>query len=284
MKIIKKIYNDKNIILIYQKKNKNYVDKIFDYKNLILFKNEILGIKYFTKNKYFEIPKLYSYKIKKKSGIITQEYIKGKRASLFNLKKVYKKTPTANYKINVENYIKNLRKIYKNKNNILRVLKINFLIKNKKVIVSKTHGDLVYYNCIKKDKNIYVFDFEKFRERIAVYDYFNWFFHPISFNFSKIFFQNNRNYFIKIYSALIIFILNFLIKCFTKNIFIKLKISHKDLDLYYYLYLYEKILIINNDLNFVRNQKLKMSSIKYIKFLIFLIQNLFQNMNKKNNK
>ena len=50
MRIIKKIYNDKNIILIYKKKNKNYVDKIFNYKNLFLFKNEILGIKYFTKN------------------------------------------------------------------------------------------------------------------------------------------------------------------------------------------------------------------------------------------
>ena len=49
MKIIKKINNDKNTILIYKKKNKYYVDKIFNSKNLVFYKKEILGLKYFIK-------------------------------------------------------------------------------------------------------------------------------------------------------------------------------------------------------------------------------------------
>ena len=47
MKIIKKIINEKNKIIIYKKNNKILVDKIFSDKNIKYLKNEILGYKYF---------------------------------------------------------------------------------------------------------------------------------------------------------------------------------------------------------------------------------------------
>jgi len=64
MKIIKKIINDKNKILIYENNNKKYVDKIFNNKNLIFFKKEILGIKYFKKKNILIYPKFIHIQLK----------------------------------------------------------------------------------------------------------------------------------------------------------------------------------------------------------------------------
>ena len=44
MKIIKKIINDKNEIIICKKKNKIFVEKIFSDQNTEYLKNEIFGL------------------------------------------------------------------------------------------------------------------------------------------------------------------------------------------------------------------------------------------------
>jgi len=282
MKIIKKLNNEKNTILIYKKKNKYYVDKIFNPKNLVFYKKEVLGLKYFIKKKYFEIPKLYYYKIKNNSGIITQEYINGKKASIFDIKTIFKKISLANNKSSIKNYIIKLNKNYCHKKKYLpKKLKNNYFLQKKKIFVSKTHGDFVNYNCLRKGKKSYILDFEKFRERIAVYDYLNWIFHPLSYNISKYFFSSRKIFIFKFLNISIVFVFNYLIKVFARKIFYKLKINIKDFDIYYYLYLYEKILIIKNDLAYVKNKKLKFTTKKYIQFLNFIIFYFSRKMNNK---
>lgn len=282
MKIIKKINNDKNTILIYKKKNKYYVDKIFNSKNLVFYKKEILGLKYFIKKKYFEIPKFYSHKIKKNSGIITLEYIKGKKASIFIFKTIFKKIPLVNKKSSIKNYIIKLNKNYRNNEKFLyKNLKNNYFLQKKKIFVSKTHGDFVNYNCLRKGKKNYIFDFEKFRERIVLYDYINWIFHPLSYNISKLFFASRKIFIFEFLNTLIIFVFNSLIKVFTRKIFYKLKINTKDFDIYYYLYIYEKILVVKNDLKYVKNKKLKLATKKHIQFLNLIIFYFSRKMYKK---
>jgi len=285
MKIIKKIINDKNKILIYENNNKKYVDKIFNNKNLIFFKKEILGIKYFKKKKYFDIPKVYSYTVKNNIGKITSEYIEGKKTHIKNLNKIYKSGPFINKKIGLNKYLNNLIKVYKiKKNQFYSKNFINTHLLKKKIYVSNTHGDFVHYNCLEKDKKFYIFDFEKFRERIAVFDYFNWILHPLSFKISRYFFPYNKNLIIKIYNNIILFFLNMLAKYLIKKIFFKLKINFKDFNLYYFLFLYEKILIIQEDLSYVKNKKVKSTAFKHIKFLEYICHNLSRTINKNHNK
>jgi hypothetical protein len=281
MKIIKKIINDKNKIIIYKKKNKILVDKIFQKKNLLFYKNEILGINYFKKNKYFEIPKVYSYRLKNNLGKITLEYIDGKKTSVCNINKIFKSDIRVNKKVNLNEYLNNITKDYKiKKKSCLN----NFNIFKKKISVSMTHGDLVNYNCLEKNKKFYIFDFEKFRERIAVFDYFNWVLHPLTFKISKYFILNNRNILIKIFNNFILMFMNIFIKSLLKRIFFKLKINFKEFDLYYFLFLYEKIFIIENDLYYVKNKKVKSNTRKHIFFLKFMCHNLLRVINKNYDK
>ena len=87
----KKSINDKNEIIICKKKNKIFVEKIFSDQNTEYLKNEILGYKYFGKKNYFNIPKLYSYNLKKKLKKIVIEYIDGDKISFLDFFKIYKK-------------------------------------------------------------------------------------------------------------------------------------------------------------------------------------------------
>ena len=285
MKIIKKIINDKNTILIYENNNKKYVDKIFNSKNLFFFKKEKLGIKYFTKNKLFDIPKVYSYTIKNNIGKITSEYIEGKKTHIKKINQVYKSGPFISKKVNLNKYLSDLKNNYKikKKQSYSKEFKDNYFL-NKKIYVSKTHGDFVHYNCLEKDKKFYIIDFEKFRERIVVFDYLNWILHPLTFRISKYFFLNNRNFITKILNNIILFLLNLLAKSLTKKIFFKLKIDLKDFNLYCFLFLNEKILIIQEDLSYVKNKKVKSTAYKHLKFLEYICHNLSRTINKNYNK
>lgn len=285
MKIIKRINNDKNKILIYKIKNKKYVDKIFNSKNLIFFRKEILGIKYFKKNKLFDIPKVYSYTVKNNIGKITLEYIEGKKTHIKKINQIYKSGPFISKKVDLKEYLCDLKKSYKIKKKIsyLKKFKDNYPL-NKKIYVSMTHGDFVHYNCLEKDKKFYIFDFEKFRERIVVFDYLNWILHPLTFKLSKYFFSNNRNFITKILNDIILFFLNTLAKSLTKKIFFSLKIDLKDFDLYYFLFLYEKIFIIQEDLPYVKNKNIKLTANNHIKFLNYVCLNLLRTINNNHNK
>ena len=285
MKIIKKIINDKNTILIYENNNKKYVDKIFNSKNLFFFKKEKLGIKYFKQNKLFDIPKVYSYTIKNNIGKITSEYIEGKKTHINKINQVYKSGPFISKKVNLNKYLSDLKNNYKikKKQSYSKEFKDNYFL-NKKIYVSKTHGDFVHYNCLEKDKKFYIIDFEKFRERIVVFDYLNWILHPLTFRISKYFFLNNRNFITKILNNIILFLLNLLAKSLTKKIFFKLKIDLKDFNLYYFLFLNEKIFIIQEDLSYVKNKKVKSTAYKHLKFLEYICHNLSRTINKNYNK
>ena len=285
MKIIKKIINDKNTILIYENNNKKYVDKIFNSKNLFFFKKEKLGIKYFKQNKLFDIPKVYSYTIKNNIGKITSEYIEGKKTHIKKINQVYKSGPFISKKVNLNKYLSDLKNNYKikKKQSYSKEFKDNYFL-NKKIYVSKTHGDFVHYNCLEKDKKFYIIDFEKFRERIVVFDYLNWILHPLTFRISKYFFLNNRNFITKILNNIILFLLNLLAKSLTKKIFFKLKIDLKDFNLYYFLFLNEKIFIIQEDLSYVKNKKVKSTAYKHLKFLEYICHNLSRTINKNYNK
>ena len=285
MKIIKKIINNKNTILIYENNNKKYVDKIFNSKNLFFFKKEKIGIKYFKKNKLFDIPKVYSYTIKNNIGKITSEYIEGKKTHIKKINQVYKSGPFISKKVNLNKYLSDLKNNYKikKKQSYSKEFKDNYFL-NKKIYVSKTHGDFVHYNCLEKDKKFYIIDFEKFRERIVVFDYLNWILHPLTFRISKYFFLNNRNFITKILNNIILFLLNLLAKSLTKKIFFKLKIDLKDFNLYYFLFLNEKIFIIQEDLSYVKNKKVKSTAYKHLKFLEYICHNLSRTINKNYNK
>lgn len=281
MKIIKKIVNDKNKILIYEKNKKKYVDKIFNSKNLFFFKKEKLGIKYFQKKNFFDIPRVYSYKVKNNTGKITSEYIEGKKTHVRKINQVYKSGPFTNKKVYLNEYLSELKKNYKIKKKCYsKEFKDNYFL-NKKIYVSKTHGDFVHYNCLEKDKKFYIIDFEKFRERIVVFDYLNWILHPLTFKVSKYFCSNNRYSIFDNFNNIILFLLNTLAKSLTKKIFFKLKIDLKDFDLYYFLFLNEKIFIIQEDLSYVKNKKVKSTAYKHLKFLKYICLNLSKTMNKK---
>ena len=123
--------------------------------------------------------------------------------------------------------------------------------------------------------------FEKFRERIVVFDYLNWILHPLTFKVSKYFCSNNRYSIFDNFNNIILFLLNTLAKSLTKKIFFKLKIDLKDFDLYYFLFLNEKIFIIQEDLSYVKNKKVKSTAYKHLKFLKYICLNLSKTMNKK---
>jgi len=281
MKIIKKIVNDKNKILIYEKNKKKYVDKIFNSKNLFFFKKEKLGIKYFQQKKIFNIPKVYSYKVKNNIGKITSEYIEGKKTHVRKINQVYKPGSIISKKVNLNKYLCDLNNNYKiKKKSYSKKFKDNYFL-NKKIYVSKTHGDFAHYNCLEKNKKFYIIDFEKFRERIVVFDYLNWILHPLTFKVSKYFCSNNRYSIFEIFNNIILFLLNTFAKSLTKKIFFKLKIDLKDFDLYYFLFLNEKIFIIQEDLSYVKNKKVKSTAYKHLKFLKYIYLNLSKTMNKR---
>ena len=78
--------------------------------------------------------------------------------------------------------------------------------------------------------------------------------------------------------------MNIFIKSLLKRIFFKLKINFKEFDLYYFLFLYEKIFIIENDLYYVKNKKVKSNTRKHIFFLKFMCHNLLRVINKNYDK
>ena len=276
MKIIKKIINDKNEIIIYKKNNKIFVDKIFSNQNIKYLKNEILGYRYFGKKKYFNIPKLYSYSLNKKPRKIVMEYINGEKVSIFDFFNIYKKKINLKKKIIISKHILNLKKKYnmKKTKNIINKTFNSLNRKQSYIFISPNHGDLVHYNCLKKNNNIYIFDFEKFSQTITPFDALNWFVHPITLNIRKMFFINSKNYFLIIINKFILFFFFYIIKKRTGNIFLNLNINKKNFYIYLKLYILEKILIIEQDLKFVKNKDKKKIAREHIEILKYINQNI----------
>ena len=283
-KIIKKITTDKKTILILSKKKKLSALKIYMKGNtLVEFKNEIKGYKFFYKKKIYNIPKLLNYSKKNTLYFIELEYINGKKANFFDFDKIFKSNKILTKKSLCINYIKNISRFYQNKKNlhstkiqnkIEKYLKKNF--DQNYLKLSFTHGDLAPYNCLKKDNYFYIYDFEKFKERIFLFDHINWIFHPIISNISLALISNSFKY-------SNIFIINIFLKYFKYFIYVKLnkilknnKIDKNEFTKYYLFYLYEKLCILLSDLKFINNSKNKILTKKMIIMIKKNITNIIQ--------
>ena len=284
-KIIK-IYNtDKKKIIIIKRENIHKIFKIYLRGNKQLeYKNEIKGYSYFKRIKFFKIPKLYNHLNSKSISYIELEYIKGKKVSFFDFKKIFKKNIRLTKTISDTRYINNISVFYKHKKNkkLIRIendirdylKKKNFKLNSK---LSLTHGDFAHYNCLKRDNNFYVFDFEKFRERVFLFDHFNWQYHSIILNIGSILISNKlifRNNFL---TNVILKYIKFLIYFKFKKILFNYKIDKKEFTKFYLFYLFEKQSILLFDLKFVKNIKNKILTRKLImmikKNIYFILSN-----------
>lgn len=272
MKIIKKIIRDKKKIIVFDDKKKISVLKIYlKGDTLNEFKNEIKGYKYFKKNRIYKIPKLINFSRSNKFCYIKLEYIDGKKVKFLNFNEVFKNNVKLTKKVSNNTYIDDILKFYQIKKNI-ELIKIAKNIKeylkeknfNNNLKLSFTHGDLAPFNCLKKDNDFYVFDFEKFKERIFLFDHINWLFQPIMINLGHVLISKKfifRNTFIsknilKYYKLFIYFKL--------KKVLNHYKINREEFTKFYLFYLFEKQSILLSDIKFVKNNQNKILAKKLI--------------------
>ena len=259
-KIVNIIQKDTKKIFIIRKKNSYKLIKVYLNKNnRNLFNREIEGYRFYSKKKTFKIPKLLNYSQNNKISFIEIEYIDGQKVNFFDYNKIFRKNIKLSNNISNKTYINQVSKYYllvkkkyfiKIKKDIEKFLKKNIFKLN--INVSFTHGDLAHYNCLKKNYNYYVFDFEYFRERILIFDHINWFFHPIASNISIYLISNKFNlkskFFMKIISKLIKYFIYFKLK----KILNILNINKNEFSKYYLLYLFEKLYILESGIKSIK--------------------------------
>ena len=284
-KIVETYNTDKKKIIIIKKENTHKVYKIYLRGNKQLeYKNEIKGYRYFKKIKLFKIPKLYNHLNSKNISYIELEYIKGKKVDFFDYKKVFKKKIILTKTISNMRYINNISVFYEHKKNKKLIIiendikdylkKKNFRLNSQ---LSLTHGDLAHYNCLKKDNNFYVFDFEKFRERIFLFDHLNWQYHSIISNIGSILISNKFIFKNNFLAKVILKYIKFLIYFKLQKILVNYKIDKKEFTKVYLFYLFEKQSILLFDLKFVKNIRNKILTRKLImmiqKNIYFILNN-----------
>ena len=269
-KILKSFSNDGKKFQIVLDNGKKKLIKIFHKKkDYSKYYSEINGYKFYSKNKIFKIPKLYSYSNKKKKLVI--EFIDGKKTSPFDFKKIKNKINRNKiFKINLDTYLKNLKTKYHFNIDCINFLKKieNKISKNKKILVSETHGDFSNFNCLNVNNIFYVIDFEKFSKRIVLFDNLNWYIQYIFFNIAKIYGKKIPIKLNNIFLLKISELVNLLIKAINRKQIKYLKIKKSDLNIYLLLYYFEKILILENDHKYIQNQKNK----RITKNLIYILK------------
>ena len=284
-KIVETYNTDKKKIIIIKKENTHKVYKIYLRGNKQLeYKNEIKGYRYFKKIKLFKIPKLYNNLNSKNISYIELEYIKGEKVDFFDYKKVFKKKIRLTKTISDMKYINNISVFYEHKKNKKLIIiendikdylkKKNFRLNSQ---LSLTHGDLAHYNCLKKDNNFYVFDFEKFRERIFLFDHLNWQYHSIISNIGSILISNKFIFKNNFLAKVILKYIKFLIYFKLQKILVNYKIDKKEFTKVYLFYLFEKQSILLFDLKFVKSIRNKILTRKLImmiqKNIYFILNN-----------
>jgi len=181
-------------------------------------------------------------------------------------------------------YINNISVFYEHKKNKKLIIiendikdylkKKNFRLNSQ---LSLTHGDLAHYNCLKKDNNFYVFDFEKFRERIFLFDHLNWQYHSIISNIGSILISNKFIFKNNFLAKVILKYIKFLIYFKLQKILVNYKIDKKEFTKVYLFYLFEKQSILLFDLKFVKNIRNKILTRKLImmiqKNIYFILNN-----------
>lgn len=264
---------DKKIFRILKINKKKFFLKEFKSKQKKKFINELKAYKFYKFKKIFNIPNLIKYNFNKKQLFLN--YIKGKKPSYFEIAKVYNLENIQYHKKKISYFdyiVLRYKKDYQTELILNRIKKK--ILTPKFVLLSFTHGDFVNYNCVKNKKKFYVFDFENFNKRIIFFDYFNWYSHPLLFNFSKLtnFF---KNYLIQstikkiLLSCFIIFLF---LK--SKSMFKLFKVNQKEFEFYYICYVFEKYLILKRDNKDITNYELKILSNNLIKFLEFELKRI----------
>jgi len=205
----KEINLKKYLVYINSKKKINYLLKVsFNKYTSTLFQNEIRGFKFFKKNKIFNLKNIKNIYNIKNISVLKTKYIYGKTVNYFELKNFYNVKYLPKKKINISQYEKILKKNFKTINNYkidkIKEFKILEKINNKNIELSASHGDFVYWNCIKKKKLFYVYDFEHFaKSRIYIYDILHWIIFPITIKFRYINYKLNYNllliYYVKLF-------------------------------------------------------------------------------------
>ena len=199
--------------------NKLNFIKILPFKKITLNKKySITKVKYIYERKanFFEFDSFYKFKnLKKTKYSLVTNYINLKINNYIHLNK----------KISKDIFIKKYKK------------KIINIFRLKKVITSYSHGDFSKYNTLKNKKKNYVIDLEFFnRNRNFLYDYLFWHLVPV------------LNYLYKLNNIVHINIILYLIKNFIKYNLLKKKLYIENLELYFVLFFFERILQLKTEI------------------------------------
>lgn len=248
---LKKIINNKfRISLLYKLKNKEFYKLINDNKKIFakiylskytkkISLNEFDAYKYYKKKKQINIPKIIFFKKNSKFNVLLLEYIEAQsyKKNYFRLFNYYKLPGRKNSKKICLN--KYLDKYFINLNNFQKNIKYKLIkkYKNKKILQTASHGDLIYYNLLTKKKINYFIDFEFFSKNRSLYfDLLNWFIVPIITTLIRY----------KISKLIILFPIFFLKIIFY---FIKKNITIKNFSIfkmYFNIFLFEKLILMEN--------------------------------------
>ena len=252
----------KIFVKVKKNSNENLLIKIsLDQYSIDLSKNERLG--YFECNKFpykkFNLPEYKAISVHNNYFIALIEEIIGTKGNYFEFNKFYKMDFNQNFNyILVKDYLDSIcsNLSEKSENEITNCLKLivkNFKLKfgHISIPMDMSHGDFIHFNSIKSFKKKYIFDLEYFKKnRPYLHDAFHWFSLPLVSNVARYKKTKLLIYFLPFY-------LKRLINFFLKNYLIKFDFKDNNLfDILFSLYLIEKALFVNNQLNLLNIDEL----------------------------
>ncbi len=272
--ILKKIYSREKLILIIKKNNKKKILKIFKKKNKS-YNVELKGYKEFKVREIIH-PKVKKVRLFKDYNALEIEFIDGKKINFIDVILISNLVSFKNIKnISLDKYLFNLYKFFTKEKKLFKINFFNKILKNKFNIyylnLSLSHGDFSGYNIIKRKDKYYIFDFEKFGERIIFFDQINIFFVIFLIKINYLFKKKNskfKKYIIlnifKIFRIFLFFVLSKKIK--------EYNIDFKTFNLYMLLFLFEKNLTFSKDLKYL-NSKIEIQKVKRKIIIMHLLEN-----------
>lgn len=273
----------KKVLLKLKNKNEIFIIKIcYDNYSIKLSSNEAKSYN-LIKKKNLKFIKTLPFKLitLDKNYSITQiKYIDGKKGNIFDFDKFYKLDASKKSKhVSIKNYLnyKMSNYLFLNKkiskdSKIIKLKKKLLKIFNKdKIVTSYSHGDFVFYNTMKNLNEFYVLDLEFFNnKRNYLYDYLFWHLVPV------------LNYLYKLNNIVHINIILYLIKNFIKYNLLKKKLYIENLELYFVLFFFERILQLTTEIKLKNIDELltKFHQRRNLKIINFYEKLLIYSLNK----
>ena len=171
----------------------------------------------------------------------------------------------------MSNYLFLNKKISKDSKIIKLKKKLLKIFNKDKIVTSYSHGDFVYYNTMKNLNEFYVLDLEFFNnKRNYLYDYLFWHLVPV------------LNYLYKLNNIVHINIILYLIKNFIKYNLLKKKLYIENLELYFVLFFFERILQLTTEIKLKNIDELltKFHQRRNLKIINFYEKLLIYSLNK----